>query len=305
VTQTTGLFATGTGGGPAAEADIPTRTLVLGMAHRDGRIFAEEVYPVAEACGQSPDQVRSCLRRLVAEGLFERDGEGRSARFDPTPAGLDALGGSLDRIRAAYEQDAAGRGWDGHWHLVGFAVPEQRRAARDAFRDHLLARGGAAVQPGLYVSPTTWEDDVRTEAARLEVAEHVTTASTDQLDVGGERDPRAIALRLWPLEEVAERYRAFIAAYEGVPDQLDAMRRKRHRLADADYLPGALLIGTRFQECFALDPLLPPELLPRPWPGRAARELLARNRRLGVRLREEQGRPQLFEPFDELLGTLG
>jgi hypothetical protein len=37
---------------------IPTRVLVLGMAHEDGTIRAEELYPVAEACGQTPEQVR-------------------------------------------------------------------------------------------------------------------------------------------------------------------------------------------------------------------------------------------------------
>ena len=47
---------------------IPTRLLVLGMAHEDGTILASEVYPVAEACQQSPDQVRSCFRRLEARG---------------------------------------------------------------------------------------------------------------------------------------------------------------------------------------------------------------------------------------------
>ena len=44
---------------------------------------------------------------------------------------------------------------------------------------------------------------------------------------------------------------------------------------DAEFLPAALAMAVAFQECFDDDPLLPPELLPRPWPGprgaRAAR----------------------------------
>ena len=48
-----------------------------------------------------------------------------------------------------------------------------------------------------------------------------------------------------------------------------------------------------FQSCFHVDPLLPPELLPRPWPGRAARELLAEIRKLGVLSREQHDRPVL------------
>ena len=52
--------------------EIPTRTLVFGMVGEDGTVAASELYAVAEACGQSAEQVRSCLRRLVRDGLFTR-----------------------------------------------------------------------------------------------------------------------------------------------------------------------------------------------------------------------------------------
>src|SRR5436305_13258374 len=88
------------------EAEVPTRVLVLGMAHQDGTTLASELYPVAAACGQTADQVRSCLRRLVTENLFTRSGEGRHATFRATDAGLRALGSSLERTRPASAQDA-------------------------------------------------------------------------------------------------------------------------------------------------------------------------------------------------------
>ncbi|HUF31625.1 MAG TPA: hypothetical protein VMN58_00275, partial [Acidimicrobiales bacterium] len=66
--------------------EIPTRVLVLGMADEAGTLRAEEILPVAEACGQTAEQVRSCLRRLVTEGLFERQGAGRSAVYTATEA---------------------------------------------------------------------------------------------------------------------------------------------------------------------------------------------------------------------------
>jgi phenylacetic acid degradation operon negative regulatory protein len=288
----------------AAALEIPTRVLALGMAHQDGTILASELYPVAEACGQSADQVRSCLRRLVAEDLFTRIGEGRDAVFQATESGMRALGASLERARLAYAQDAAGRGWDRKWRLIAFAIPETRRTARDAFRDHLLELGGASIQNGLYVSPHRWEKDAVAEAQRLGLEQHVTVASTDDLEIGGVRDPREIAARLWPIDQLAERYQRFIDIYDRIPGDLEQMRRDKRRLTEAEFLPGALIIGIKFQECFAADPLLPPELLPRPWPGRNARELLARSRRLGILLREEHNKPQLFAPFDDILETI-
>src|SRR5213595_954220 len=97
---------------------MPTRVLVLGMAHEDGTIDAAEVLPVAEACGQSPEQVRSCFRRLVGDGLFTREGRGRTAQYRATDRGLVALGTTLERQRLAYVQDHAGRGWDRRWRVV-------------------------------------------------------------------------------------------------------------------------------------------------------------------------------------------
>lgn len=288
----------------ATTVDIPTRVLVLGMAHEDGTILAEEVLPVAEACGQTPEQVRSCFRRLVRDSLFTREGRGRTAQYRPTEQGLKALGANIERHRLAFVQDHAGRGWDRRWHLVSFAIPEAQRSARDAFRDRLLSLGGAAVANGLYVSPHHWEKEVHAEAERLEVADSVSHLSTDDLCVGGVSGPRELARKLWPVDELAARYEEFVETYERVPDALDAMRERHERMADAVFLPGALSVTVEFSEIFADDPLLPPELLPRPWPGRAARDLLSRSRRLALRLREQHNRPALFRAFDDVIESI-
>jgi len=283
---------------------IPTRLLVLGLAHEDGSIRADEVYEVGESCGQSAEQLRSCLRRLVAEELFTRQGAGRTAVYVPTEAGQVTLERGMQRVRLSYAQDRAGRGWDRRWHLAGFAVPESRRAARDGFRDVLLGMGGAPVQGGLYVSPHAWDDDVRREAKRLGMVEHLTLASTAELEVGGVRDPRELAAALWPLDDVARRYARFVEAHLEVPERLEQHKRKHGRLADADFLPLALTMAVAYTECSARDPYLPPELLPRPWPGRQARDIVVRSRRLALQLRTTAGRPSLFGMFDDMLESL-
>ena len=131
-----------------------------------------------------------------------------------------------------------------------------------------------------------------------------TVYTTDDLNVGGVTDPRALARRFWPIDEIALRYRQFVDTYRGVPDALERMRARHERMADAVFLPGALAVTVEFGSDFADDPLLPPELLPRPWPGRAARELLVRSRRLALRLREQHNRPALFRSFDDLIESV-
>lgn len=290
--------------GRPADGELPTRMLVLGTARHDGVIVAADAFAVAEICGRSSEQVRSCLRRLVSEGLFAREGVGQRALYRPTEAGVAALLAFADRKRLALRQDADRDPWDGRWHLVAFAVPEARRTARDALRDHLGRLGGAPIHNGLYVSPHGWERSVVRAAERLGVAAHVTTAATADLAVGGVSDPAALAARLWPLDRLAERYRRFVARWSTVPATLGDMRRHDLRMPDAAYLPGALAMALAFASCFDADPLLPPELLPQPWPGREARDLLVTSRSLALRLRAGSGRPALFATFDDLLRTL-
>lgn len=302
VGETTGSPATGAW--EISDGDLPTRLLVLGMAHEDGTIRAAEVFPVAEACARSAEQVRSCLRRLVAEGLFVREGVGQGAVYRATDEGLATLGASADRIRLAHVQDRAGRSWDGSWHLAAFAIPEARRPARDALRDHLGHLGGAAVHNGLYVSPHPWEKDVAAEADRLGVGAHVTLAASRALTVGGVDEPTALARRLWPLDQLAARYRQFLARWSHVPDGLEQMRRAHVPLPDWAFLPGALAMGLAYASCFEADPLLPPELLPQPWPGSEARDLMVRSRRMALEIRAEQDRPPLFRTYDDVIAAL-
>lgn len=283
---------------------VPTRLLVFGMAHPDGSVHAAELFGVADACGVTSDQLRSCLRRMVAEGTFTREGSGRTASYRPTEAGEAAQATFLERIRLAYSQDLAGRGWDRHWHLVAFGIPESRRPARDILRDRLVALRGAVVHNGLYVSPHPWEDEIRALADELGVSDSVTLAATDELAVGGVHDPRELAARLWPVAELAARYQAFVAEHEKVPAYLESLRARREHLADDAFMAGTLRATVGFQAIFNDDPLLPPELLPRPWPGRAARDLLLRTRRQALQLRTTSTRPALFRVYDELIESL-
>lgn len=275
--------------------------LVLGMAREDGSIHAAELYEVAEACGQSPEQVRSCLRRLVADGDFVRRGTGRDAVYEPTERGSAFLATPFERTRRAYAQDAQGRGWDRYWRLVAFAIPEERRSVRDTFRQSLVALGGAAVQGGLYVSPHPWHKEVRAEAEALGIGELVTYASTDDLSIGGTDHPRELAARLWPVDDLARRYRGLVETFTPVVRELEEMRTRHERLPETVFLPGALALTVAFVEVFDADSLLPPELLPHPWPGREARELAREARRLAFAAREQPSRPGLFRFFDHAL----
>ncbi|GIG61941.1 putative repressor in the phenylacetic acid catabolism [Longispora fulva] len=244
---------------------IATRALVDALVRHDDTVDAGELYAVATTLGMTDQQVRLCVKRLVAEGRFTHEGRGRRAVLRATAATT----AEAEFVHFAHRQDQGLQPWDGRWRLVGFAVPETSRAARDSFRDAIGHLGGAPIQGGLYVSPNDWDDLVDAEAARLGVTAGVTRLTSTDLRVGGESDPVRIAALLWPLDEIAGRYADLAALARALLDDLDA-RSPVELLASAVELTGA------FTRAMEPDPLLPPELLPRPWPGTTARELCAR-----------------------------
>lgn len=281
---------------PAEE--LSTRELVLGMADAEGAIDAGAVYELAEAIGLSHQQVRLCFRRLVGEGLFVQQGRGQRARFTATETGQAQLAPDHAWLQFAYRQDAGLERWDGRWHLVGFAVPEVRRAARDEMRGALLRLGGAPLEGGWYLSPHPWEPEVGAIGARLGLTASLTLAEVSQLQFGGVDVPAGLAARLWPLDSIGARYHAFLAAFTPLEGQL-----KRGELSESQLVSAALAMAAGFDASVRHDPLLPPELLPADWPGTAARELLASMRRKSLEQSALLRQSALFRSYDGLFAS--
>ncbi|MGW7078534.1 PaaX family transcriptional regulator C-terminal domain-containing protein [Streptomyces sp. NPDC054866] len=252
--------------------EIPTRMLVHALIREDGSVAADELYTVANTLGMSDQQVRLCVKRLVAEGRFTHEGRGRKARLHATEDTTRALAPNADFLRHAFHQDAGLAPWDGVWHLAAFAVPESARTARDSLRETLVHLGGAPLQGGLYVCANTWEPYVEEAAHRLGAHDALTLLTTTDLRRGETQEPAELARRLWPLQEIAERYHRL---------RRIAQPRLAKLTGPAELSPPALLtiaveLAAELTRAIEPDPLLPPQLLPRPWPGTQARELIAR-----------------------------
>ncbi|MEV4303203.1 PaaX family transcriptional regulator C-terminal domain-containing protein [Nonomuraea sp. NPDC049624] len=256
---------------PGADVQVPTRMLVEALVRADLTVDTGELYATGNLLGMTDQQVRLCIKRLVAEGRFTHEGRGRKATLRATGATERMLGLDVEFVAHAFRQDAGLAPWDGTWHLVAFAVPETARAARDALRAALTRLGGAPIQGGLYISANPWEPYVQDHARDLGVLGHLTVATTRDLRQGEEDDPAALARTLWPLAEIAERYHRLTAIAEPRLDRL----RDHAGLSEAERLTIAVELAAEFTRAIEPDPLLPPQLLPQPWPGGQARALLA------------------------------
>ncbi|MEU2799675.1 PaaX family transcriptional regulator C-terminal domain-containing protein [Streptomyces sp. NPDC007117] len=257
---------------PAPPA-ISTRTLVFALVREDGTVHADELYSVAEAIGMTDQQVRLCVKRLVAEGRFTQEGRGRRARLHATTDATGSMAPDVEYVRHAYRQDQGLAPWNGTWHLFAFAIPESARQARDTLRDTLLHLGAAPLQGGLYVCANDVADIAEAHARHLGVLPSLTRLTSRDLRVGEESDPVRLAALLWPLPAIAERHEALAALAE---DRLARLSGPAAPPTPTERLTYAVELASAFTTAMAPDPLLPAELLPQPWPGARARALAAR-----------------------------
>ncbi|MFI8434410.1 PaaX family transcriptional regulator C-terminal domain-containing protein [Streptomyces sp. NPDC079020] len=250
--------------------EIPTRLLVHALVREDGTVDTGELYAVAGLLDMTDQQVRLCVKRLVAEGRFTQEGRGRKAVLRAVAAGATgAIAPDADHVRYAYRQDHGLAPWDGAWHLFAFAVPESRRTARDALRETLLHLGAAPVQGGLYVSANPIAELVEAQAQHLGVLDSVTFLTSTDLRIGGTDDPRRLAAAIWPLDEIAARHERLAGFARASAGRLS----RGGGLSGAEQLTLAVELAAEFTRAMTPDPLLPPELLPQPWPGSLARRL--------------------------------
>ncbi|MFE3433787.1 PaaX family transcriptional regulator C-terminal domain-containing protein [Streptomyces sp. NPDC059171] len=285
---------------PAPPA-ISTRTLVFALVREDGTVHADELYSVAEAIGMSDQQVRLCVKRLVAEGRFTQEGRGRRARLHATTDATGSIAPDVEYVRHAYRQDQGLAPWNGTWHLFAFAIPESARQARDTLRDTLLHLGAAPLQGGLYVCANDVADIVGAHARHLGVLPSLTRLTSRDLRVGEESDPVRLAALLWPLPAIAERHEALAALAE---DRLARLSGPAAPPTPTQRLTYAVELASAFTTAMAPDPLLPAELLPQPWPGARARALAARCwDALATEEDEAADRLRLFSLYDHAVRT--
>lgn len=203
----------------------------------------------------------SCLMRSGRRGLVSVATRDDGDWLVGTPESRRMHGHVAGRYAVARAGDMAGRQWDGRWRLVAFQ--DANGTAAIAARQSLIELGGAVLNEHVVVLTRDWP-------AQLRLPEQTAIARGDHLVIGSSTTPREVAARLWPIDDVAAGYRAFCDRWSG-----GNQRRGADGSPTAAAAADALELLATFWQCFARDPVLPPELLPRPWPGRQARNLLA------------------------------
>lgn len=244
-----------------------TRTLIAGL----------DLFDVREKAA------RQALARMEADGWLQRARVGRETQWSLTARAQHLLAEGAERI---YGFGVENRRWDGEWVVLLASVPERERTVRYRMAQRLSWIGFGPLGQGTWICPWTTQES----AARDVLSDLGVDATSFRGPVGRVGSGHDLAGRAWPLAELASAYDCFLAEFPAVGDPRDELPAAGGDPAEASGAGGdpaeffavdddrdgadAARDLTRLVHGWRkfpfLDPDLPAELLPEPWPGRAA-----------------------------------
>ncbi len=256
---------------------------VLGEFVLPGRrpVWTATLLAVLRDLGVEEKAIRQALMRTAADGWIRGDRLGRRTQWRLTEAGHRLLSDGTARI---YGFAGPPEQWDGRWLLLLVNVPENNRALRTRLRTRLGWSGFGELPPSMWLRPQVdsaapGAEEVGAVLADLGLTDLAHSFEARSGELGTDRD---LVRRAWDLDEIEERYEAF----------LDAASQLRPR-TDQQALQCQIRLVQEWRRFPLIDPGLPRELLPRTWSGARAVELF--------RARHAAWAPRAQRAWDALL----
>src|SRR5258708_21968393 len=215
---------------------------------RGGSVWLGTLLEFFEALDIDSGVVRTAMPRLATDGWLERNRVGRNSFYR-----LDDKGRQTFDTATKHIYDPPPSDWTGRFELLLIGNGEDRDASRDALKN----AGFGSPLPGVWVAPSG-----------VPVPEEA--AGAIRLEVSAEDDSgRRLLSESWPLQRTADAYLKFMKTFEPLRSSIG----RGEPLSDADAFTARILLIHHYRRVVLRDPLLPTTLLPRDWPGRAARRL--------------------------------
>ncbi|MEX2194925.1 MAG: PaaX family transcriptional regulator C-terminal domain-containing protein [Thermoleophilaceae bacterium] len=199
--------------------------------------------------GFSSGAARVALGRLVQRGYLARVKEGRRVHYRLTNDGEHLMTEGDRRIFSFGTESATGDTWTVVWH----SMPDEERMKRAALARRLRFLGFGPVQDGTWVSPHDREREVvqlLIDLGATDYAGVLLGRPAKTLDFG------SLISRAWDLEQIEDRYRAFISSFGRYAEP--AVQR---RLDDRDAFRVLTLISDVFKGFPSTDPEFSPDVM--------------------------------------------
>ncbi len=232
------------------------------IAPRGGTVWLGSLIRLLETIGISQRLVRTSVFRLSREGWLQADKVGRRSYYSLTASGRRRFEQAFKRVYAPSQPD-----WTGAWTLVVLSqLPQEQRRQ---VRDELEWMGFGAFAPTIMAHPTAERPDVVTMLQDLDALDDVILLDTTAQERFAPRPLRLLVREAWNLEQLSRSYQLFLEQFRPLWNEM----RTRDSLDPEECFLARILLIHEYRKVLLRDPLLPEELLPADWEGRAARQL--------------------------------
>lgn len=209
---------------------------------------------------------RSAISRMKQAGFLAADRRHGVAGYALTDEATAMLSDGDELIYQSIESADA----DAEWAMVVYSVPESERSQRHQLRSRLSWLGFGQLSSGVWIAPSNTARRLSPMLQTTGLDRYVTTW------IGRPGDPSSIerwVSEAWDLAGLAASYREFVMAHEPVVSALED-----EAADDRDAFAAYIRLLSHWRRLPFMDPGLPSEFLPSPWPGTEAREVFVRAR---------------------------
>lgn len=229
---------------------------------RGGAIWLGSLIDLLEPMGINQRLVRTSVFRLTREGWLMSEKVGRRSYYGLTAAGRRQFEKAFRRVYAAGQP-----AWDGAWTLVVLnQLPIDLRAEARQELEHM---GFGGFSSTVLAHPGLERAELNATLQELNALDDAIIFETRGQDSFAPRPLRLQVREAWNLDQLSEGYRAFLEQFRPLWSQ---MKKQKHLEPRECFLARVMLIH-EYRKLLLRDPLLPEELQPSDWEGRAARQL--------------------------------
>lgn len=245
------------GASPSARSLLFT---ILGeyVLPRGGAVWSKTLIDALAVFGVEEKSARQAMARTEDDGWLRRERVGRSVRWRLTDAADVMLREGAERIYGFGGEETE---WDGRFVVLVASLPDVPRDERRRLSAGLAWAGFGTLRPGVWIAA---HPEREAEAARVLDGYDAVSFVGTLGELGVETE---VVKGAWDLDDLEDRYEAFIAAFAPV--------RPRNPQATFEALTRLVHEWRKFP---FLDPGLPARLLPAGWSGSTAHDLFLKRR---------------------------
>ena len=232
------------------------------ISHRGGDAALGSVIALLQPRGVNERTVRTSMHRLAVEGWLQPRASGRRSDYRLTENGARRVDAAHARI---YHH--ASRPWDRGWTLVVLGATELPAEVRQRLQRELGWLGFGRLEGGLMLHPDPDDEALRSLLGDVQLRVLVLRGAAASWVAGDLLDE--VVRKGWDIARLTADYEAFLADFRPL---WQALQRGGELEPERAFVARTLLMHD-YRRVLLRDPMLPDELMPRHWPGAAARTL--------------------------------